>query len=52
MMTTNETDSRRRPRHAMFQSMALAIDLWLRADDLDDSGEQRESVTGAASARS
>ena len=50
MMTVNDSDSGRRPRRALFPSMALAIELWLGAVDLDDPEEipETERSTGMA----
>jgi len=57
-MTTDETNSGagesgpgRRTRYPRCRSMSLAIDLWLRAGDLDEPVEHEESLSGAGAPR-
>jgi len=42
-MTAHPPDTGRRPRHPLFPSMSLAIELWLRTDHLVESEDAVEA---------
>ncbi len=48
-MTTRRKESSGRHRRSTFEPMALAIELWLRTDGLDEPNERDEAVVAASS---